>query len=865
MNDTAQPMVNSTKAFVFTALLALFGASGATAQCTITNATSCVCAVSGQTNCDLLPDMTISWNALANVQSGPTEYTQTNATNPARLRISGSTPNIGKGNLEVRGVTDGGLRAFICGDDTTVVQSGQTGFTCSGGLSPRQVLYQRIYQKNGNTMSYQDVKTGTMTYHPNHAHYHVDDWTTMTLRIQDPNEPLPTRWPIVATGAKIGFCLMDYYDCWSSSANGDCRTSQEWQQGTVLNTTAQFPNRGLYRQYACDDDFQGISSGRTDLYGEWLEGMWINLMPNLCNGNYWIVAEVDPTNVFREENENNNWTAMPFTIALQRAANSGGSAWIKSDGPAVITPGGTVTLTAAPGYSYLWSTGATSRSITVSQAGTYSCSVSAPCGTLVTGNLSVTALSAPSVPIATGATVTGPAAATLSCTGTDPHWYAAATGGEALGNGNTFTTPVLTSSTTYWVSDRTTLAGSSTTAGKAYVPSHGANYNGKQWMYFDAYEPFVLRSVKVFSSAVGVRHFVLVDNVGNLIAEKQVELPTGLQTVDLDFEVPVGSQHRITAYNSGAESNGTPLVFQDLHRSSTGVSYPYALGSLGAITGSSAGAQYYYFFYDWEVAKDAVVAESARVPVEAEVVNGVVVDVRVLLGGPYDEATGLMNDALRTAGLLPLTEPYSALGFAAAGGGGEVMPAGALATTGPNAIVDWVRVELRDPSAPSTVIAGQQCIVTRAGQVLSATGSPVRFSVPNGSYHVAVRHRNHLGAMTMASVPLSSSSITVDFAALSTATWGTQAQRTVGAKKVLWSGNVVRDGAVLYTGQNNDRDPVLLAVGGSVPTNVVDGYSLSDVNLDGQVKYTGSGNDRDPILANVGGSVPTSIRLEQLP
>lgn len=858
-------MLHTTRISSVALAFALIGSVESVAQCSITNATSCVCAQQGQTNCDLLPDMTISWSALANVQSGPTEYAQTNSTNPARLRVSGSTPNIGRGNLEVRGITDGGLRAFICGDDTTIVQAGQMGFSCSGGLSPKQVLYQRIYKKNGNTMSYEDVKTGTMTYHPNHAHYHVDDWTTMTLRIQDPNEPLPTRWPIVATGAKIGFCLMDYYDCWGSSANGHCRTSQEWQQGNVLNTTGQFPNRGMYRQYSCDDDFQGISTGRTDLYGEWLEGMWINLMPDLCNGNYWIVAEVDPTNVFREENEENNWTAMPFTLALQRAAGSGGSAWIDSDKPPVITPGGTVTLTATPGFSYLWNTGATSRSITVSQAGNYSCSISAPCGTLLTGSLTVTSMAAPAAPTAIGATVTGPSAATLTCTGGDPQWYAQPSGGEVLGAGPTFTTPVLTNTTTYWVSDRTTVAETTMTAGKPYVPAHGANFNGKQWMLFDAYEPFVLRSVKVFSSAVGVRHIVLVDNVGNLIAEKQIEIGTGLQTIQLDFNVPAGTQHRISAYDSGAVSSGTQLVFQDLHRSSTGVSYPYSLGSMGAITGSTGGAQFYYFFYDWEVAKEAVMAESARVPVVAEVVNGVVVDVRVLLEGPFVEGTGLMSDALRTEGLIPLNEPYTGMGYPSAGGGGETIAAGVLATNGNNAMVDWIRVELRNAATPSTIVSAQQGILTRSGQVLSPTGASLRFNVPNGNYYVAVRHRNHLGAMTATPVSLSAAPVVVDFKSTTTPTWGFEAQRTVGSSTVLRSGNVIRDGSVMYTGLNNDRDPILQMIGGLVPTAVVSGYHSADVNLDGQVKYTGNGNDRDPILSNIGGTVPTNIRAEQLP
>lgn len=35
--------------------------------------------------------------------------------------------------------------------------------------------------------------------------------------------------------------------------------------------------------------------------------------------------------------------------------------------------------------------------------------------------------------------------------------------------------------------------------------------------------------------------------------------------------------------------------------------------------------------------------------------------------------------------------------------------------------------------------------------------------------------------------------------------------------------------------------------------------------MNGVVKYTGSLNDRDPLLVNTGGSVPTSVRHDQLP
>src|SRR5204863_4622109 len=131
------------------------------------------------------------------------------------------------------------------------------------------------------------------------------------------------------------------------------------------------------------DDAQGIYVGAGDIYSESLDGMWINMMPGLCNNlapdsAYWIVADVDPNNDFIEENDNNNWAAIPFNLTQQSPHNNGGTANISCDGSLVIGPGQTRTLTASPGTAYGWSTGATTRSITVGAAGNYSCTVTCP-------------------------------------------------------------------------------------------------------------------------------------------------------------------------------------------------------------------------------------------------------------------------------------------------------------------------------------------------------------------------------------------------------------------------------------------------------------------------------------------------------
>lgn len=249
--------------------------------------------------------------------------------------------------------------------------------------------------------------------------------------------------------------------------------------------------------------------------------------------------------------------------------------------------------------------------------------------------------------------------------------------------------------------------------------------------------------------------------------------------------------------------------------------------------------------------------------------NGLKIAVKLMLEGPYESATNRMRDDLRTAGLIPTSEPYSALGFTqASDGGGESLLPVALTNTGDNAIVDWVLVELRDAVTPTTIMATRAALLQRDGDVVDINGSStIALLAPStGSYSVAVRHRNHMGCMLGVPTGLSTNLLTgVDFTDPLLPTYGTDARKTIGSAAVLWTGNALRDAQVKYTGSANDRDPILVTVGSTTPNNTINGYLGADTNLDGTVKYTGSANDRDLILINVGSTSPNNMRVEQLP
>ena len=562
-------------------------------QCTTTNATSCVCENTSSVNCDLLPDIIVGLPPLlASGQYGNIEYSQSgNGANNGRLRISVSSPNIGRGPLEVRTTN-----RYICGTDTV---TGTAPVTCpTTGLPPKQLVVQRVYHKTNNTMSFIDRNAGSMTYHPSHGHMHVDDWGLYSLRQQTP-DPNPLNWPIVGNGAKLAFCLMDYGSC--STYNGHCVDDNN---NVMLN--GNFPNYGLGGgNYGCSAAVQGISSGYTDIYYQSLDGMWINIPPGTCNGNYYIVVQLDPYNYFLEEDETNNLLVVPYTLTQQ---SPGAVATIT---PSATTPqcvGQTVTLNAnsGAGYTYLWSNGATTQNINVTTAGSYVVTISTPaCGTAVSSAQTVSFSG--SVPVTTGVSRCGQGTGILSATagsGATINWYSTPSGGGVLGTGTNFTTPSLPNTTTYYAQATTTTPGySGYSTPNANTIGGGSFFTGNQYQIFDALQTITLASVKVYASTASSTTVELRSSSGALLNSQVASIPTGESRITLNWSVPAGTDYRLT--RSGTTS---------LYRNNAGVSYPYTIPNYLSIKNSSAGTAFYYFFYDWEITLPGQTCVSARVP-----------------------------------------------------------------------------------------------------------------------------------------------------------------------------------------------------------------------------------------------------------
>ncbi|MCB0791376.1 MAG: hypothetical protein H6595_08665 [Flavobacteriales bacterium] len=245
---------------------------------------------------------------------------------------------------------------------------------------------------------------------------------------------------------------------------------------------------------------------------------------------------------------------------------------------------------------------------------------------------------------------------------------------------------------------------------------------------------------------------------------------------------------------------------------------------------------------------------------------------RAFLGGPFDPTTMLMNDDLRALDQIgPTGNVYEPLHGLYEYDDRWIMDIAVLDDHGPNSIVDYVHVELRDASDPTIINAQAVALIQRDGDIVDMDGvSPLRIIIPPGNYHVSILHRNHLGIMSADAIPLGNGVASIDLSDPNTPTYGTTARKLVNGAACMWPGNartVYFIQAVSYAGAYNDRDAILARIGGSIPTQTYVGVHAldEDLNMDGVVKYTGANNDRDLILQTIDGTVPTAVRTEQIP
>jgi hypothetical protein len=223
----------------------------------------------------------------------------------------------------------------------------------------------------------------------------------------------------------------------------------------------------------------------------------------------------------------------------------------------------------------------------------------------------ITGTSVNPTPVCVGGTATLTATADAGAT---INWYADATTATPLATGGSYTTPVLTATTNYYVSASTGSSGNVGPASPSALGTISASNFAITTYYqiFDVISPTTLVSIDVYpvsSVAIGTAAAIEIrDSSGTTLISVPytVTVNDGVtpQTVVLNYPLAVGTGYRI---GQGVAIN--------LNRNTSGAVYPYTSSKIN-ITGNNftSGPDYWYYIYNWNF---STVCESGRTMVTA--------------------------------------------------------------------------------------------------------------------------------------------------------------------------------------------------------------------------------------------------------
>ena len=186
-----------------------------------------------------------------------------------------------------------------------------------------------------------------------------------------------------------------------------------------------------------------------------------------------------------------------------------------------------------------------------------------------------------------------PSIFTLTSLSNSVNWYSDTLGSQPVGSGSSFTTPLLSNNTTYYAQE----SGGPTVSGGPIDNSIGGGsfYNNDRHIFIDCFKQSKLISADVFAGTSHNVTFELRDNNSQVIEDKTIFLQTGLNTLQLDFEMPIMNDLELGVSGTGS----------DLFRNNSGAYYPYPIGNLATITGHNSpypgDTNYHYFFYNLKV------------------------------------------------------------------------------------------------------------------------------------------------------------------------------------------------------------------------------------------------------------------------
>lgn len=266
-------------------------------------------------------------------------------------------------------------------------------------------------------------------------------------------------------------------------------------------------------------------------------------------------------------------------------------------------------------------------------------------------------------------------------------------------------TPTISTTTSYYVVN--TFTNPSVFGGPS-SPTIGTGANFPGTTAYDSLtvlQPCKLKTVMVQASTTNTRTIQLRDKMNTVLQSTVVNIPAGISTVTLDFNLTPGYGYRLGLGSGTAQ----------LYRNNGGVTYPYNIGGMVDITGSSQGPNYHFYFYNWQVEPGD--CKSAPVVVTGTVVPGSAITVNsgsicsgqsinlIASGSPtYSWSTGATTSSISVSPLATTVYTVSA------------------STSSCGIIVETATVTVaQTPVATSTISTNTACL---DDGMVTLTGSP---------------------------------------------------------------------------------------------------------------------------------------------
>jgi hypothetical protein len=198
------------------------------------------------------------------------------------------------------------------------------------------------------------------------------------------------------------------------------------------------------------------------------------------------------------------------------------------------------------------------------------------------------------------------------------------------------------------------------------------------------------------------------------------------------------------------------------------------------------------------------------------------IPIKVMLEGPYDNVAQTMKTGLFNKGLIPLSDPYSRTKYP--------QKTDTTVTAIPADVVDWVLVELRDETTPTTIKAQKVGFLKKDGMIVEPDGSS-NIKLPLGRAFVVIRHRNHLVMMSKTAVDIQSGMTTFDMTVAANIKNTAISAKDIGGKMTMKAGDIDQSQTINATDRNT----------ASLFFAFANKYQAEDVNMDG----FGNASDRN--------------------